>query len=64
MEKISMKKISEVLRFHFKLGMSVRQSGKAANVSRSVASRYCNRFNEITLNIDDFLNLNELQQEQ
>ena len=64
MEKISMGKISEVLKFHFKLGLSIRQSGKAANVSKSVASRYCNRFNEIALNIDEFLLLNEIQQER
>ena len=64
MEKISMGKISEVLKFHLKLGLSIRQSGKAANVSKSVASRYCNRFNEIALNINEFLQLNELQQEK
>ncbi len=64
MRKVSMKKISEVLRFHFKLELSVRQSASAANVSRQTASNYRNRFNEIALNIDEFLQLNEAQQEQ
>jgi len=43
MKKVSMKKVSEVLRFHFKLELSVRQSANAANVSRSTASDYCRR---------------------
>ncbi len=59
-----MKKVSEVLRFHFKLELSIRQSANAANVSRGTANNYCNRFNEIALNIDQFLLLNEAQQEQ
>ena len=33
-----MGKISEVLRHHFVLNMSVRQSGKSAGVSKSVAN--------------------------
>ena len=49
---------------HFKLELSVRQSGSAANVSKSVASRYCNRFKELDISIDDFISLNELQQEK
>jgi len=64
MEKISMKKISEVLRLHFKLELSIRQSASAANVARGTASNYCKRFNELALNIDEFLQLNELQQEK
>jgi response regulator of citrate/malate metabolism len=42
MKKVSMKKVSEVLRFHFKLELSIRQSANAANVSRSTASDYYN----------------------
>lgn len=59
-----MKEISEVLRYHFVLNLSVRQSGKAAGVSKSVASRYCIRFKELDISIDDFLVLNEMQQEK
>ncbi len=36
-----MKKISEVLRFYFKLELLIRQSANAANVSKSTASDYC-----------------------
>jgi len=64
MRKVSMKKIVEVLRLHFKLELSIRQSANATNVSRGTASNYCNRFNEIALNINEFLQLNELQQEK
>ena len=42
-----MKKICEVLRLHFKLELSVRQSGSAANVSRGTASNYCKRFEKM-----------------
>jgi len=64
MEKISMKKISEVLRLRFKLELSIRQSASAANVSRGSASNYCNRFSKLALDIDEFLKLNETQQEK
>ncbi len=40
MKKVSMKKIIEVLRLHFKLELSIRQSASAVNVSRSTASDY------------------------
>jgi transposase len=59
-----MKKISEVLRYRFMLNLSVRQSGKNAGVSKSVASRYCVRFKELDISIDDFLSLNETQQDK
>ena len=64
MRKISMKQISEVLRFHFKMELSIRQSAKVANVSRGTANNYCKRFDELAITIDDFLQLNELQQEK
>ena len=63
MKKVSMKKISEVLRFHFKLELSIRQSANAANVSRSTASDYCKRFKELDISIDSFISLDEIQQE-
>lgn len=59
-----MKEISEVLRYNFVLKLSVRQSAKAASVSKSVASRYCIRFKELDISVEDFLLLNELQQEK
>ena len=64
MRKVSMKKIIEVLRFHFKLELSIRQSANTANVSRSTASDYCTRFKKLDIDIDDFISLNELQQEK
>jgi len=63
MKKVSMKKISEVLRFHFKLELSIRQSAHAANVSRSTASDYSKRFKELGVSIDSFISLDEIQQE-
>ena len=64
MRKISMKKICEVLRLHFKLELSLRQSTSAANVSRGSANNYRIRFKELSLNIDEFLQLNELEQDK
>ena len=64
MRKVIMKKISEVLRFHFKLELPIRASAKAAGVSRSVASRCCARFKELDINIDDFILLDEVKQEK
>lgn len=64
MRKVSMKKIVEVLRLHFKLELSIRQSANAASVSRSTASDYCIKFKQLDISIDDFISLNELQQEK
>ena len=64
MKKVSMRKIVEVLRLHFKLELSLRQSANTANVSRGTASNYCKRFESLNLNVDDFISLNELQQEK
>ncbi len=64
MKRVSMKKINEVLRLHFKLGLSIRQSGKATNTSSGSVSNYCARFKELSINIDEFLDLNELEQER
>ncbi len=59
-----MKKISEVLRLHFKLGLSLRQSSIASKVSVGSASNYVNRFRELSIDIDSFLSMNETQQER
>ena len=64
MKKVSMKKISEVLRLHFKLGLSLRQSSIASKVSVGSASNYVNRFRELSIDIDSFLSMNETQQER
>ena len=64
MKRVSMKKIGEVLRLHFKLGLSIRQSGSATNTSRGSVSNYCARFRELSIDIDSFLGLNELEQER
>ena len=64
MKKVSMRKIVEVLRLHFKLELSIRQSAKTANVSRGTASNYCKRFESLDIAIDDFISLNEIQQEK
>ena len=64
MRKVSMKKISEVLRLHFKLDLSVRQSAAASKVSLGTASNYINRFKELNLDIEKFLSMNELEQEK
>lgn len=59
-----MRKISEVLRLHFKLGLSIRQSANATKTSRGSVSNYCSRFKELSIEIDDFLSLNEYEQEK
>lgn len=64
MERVSMKKVSEVLRLHFLLGLSFRQCAGATNTSRGSVSNYCTRFRELSIDIDSFLRLNELEQER
>lgn len=59
-----MKKICEVLRLHFKLKLSIRQCANALNVSRGSTSNYCNRFKELSIDIDKFLALNEIEQDK
>ena len=51
MKKVSMRKINEVLRLHFKLGLSLRQSSTASKVSVGSASNYVNRFRELSIDI-------------
>lgn len=64
MRKVSMKKISEVLRLHFKLNLSLRQSATLSKISLGTASNYINRFKELNIDIDDFISLNEMEQEK
>ena len=59
-----MKKIIEVLRLHLKLNLSLRQSATLSKISLGTASNYINRFKEINIDIDDFISLNELEQER
>ena len=59
-----MRKINEVLRLHFKLGLSLRQSSTASKVSVGSASNYVNRFRELSIDIDSFLSMNEIEQER
>ena len=64
MRKIKMEKIAEVIRLHFKLDLSIRQTSSALNVSRSSVGDYCQKFKCLNLNVDDFLKLNEDKQEE
>ena len=64
MKRVSMRKISEVLRLHFKLNLSIRQSANATNTSRGSANNYCTRFKELNIDIDKFISLNEIEQER
>jgi transposase len=59
-----MKKIVEVLRLHLKLNLSLRQSATLSKISLGTASNYINRFKEINIDIDEFISLNELEQEK
>ena len=59
-----MRKIIEVLRLHLKLNLSLRQSATLSKISLGTASNYVNRFKEININIDEFISLNEVEQEK
>ncbi|MCT7464286.1 hypothetical protein N5S72_07480 [Aliarcobacter cryaerophilus] len=52
-----MEKIAEIIRLHFKLDLSVRQTSSALNVSRSSVGDYCQKFKYLNLDVDDFLKL-------
>jgi predicted DNA-binding protein YlxM (UPF0122 family) len=43
MRKIKMEKIAEVIRLHFKLDLSVRQTSSALNIARSSVGDYCQK---------------------
>ncbi|MCI0500344.1 MAG: IS21 family transposase [Epsilonproteobacteria bacterium] len=59
-----MKKINEVLRLHLKLELSLRKSCKALQISIGSASNYVGRFKELSIDIDDFLSMDEIEQER
>jgi hypothetical protein len=59
-----MKKIIEVLRLHLKLNLSLRQSAILSKISLGTASNYVNRFKELNIDIDEFISLNEIEQEK
>lgn len=59
-----MRKIVEVLRLHLKLNLSLRQSATLSKISLGTASNYVNRFKEINIDIDEFISLNEVEQEK
>ena len=52
MRKIKMEKIAEIIRLHFKLDLSVRQTSSALNVSRSSVGDYCQKFKYLNLDVD------------
>ena len=64
MEKIAMKRVNEILRLRFELKMSIRRSAKTVGVSNSTASQYCKSFEELNMEIKEFLSLNETKQEE
>jgi len=64
MRKVSMKKITETIRLHKKLNLSLRQSAKVVKVSLGTASNYIKRFNELNIDIDEFISYDEIKQEQ
>ena len=59
-----MEKIAEIIRLHFKLDLSVRQTSSALNVSRSSVGDYCQKFKYLNLDVDDFLKLSVEKQEE
>ena len=64
MRKIKMEKIAEVIRLHFKLDLSVRQTSSALNIARSSVGDYCQKFKSLNLDIDNFLKLSVEKQEE
>ncbi len=59
MERISMKKIKEILQLKFITDMSIRAIGRAVNVPPSTVSDYCKRFTITKYTIDEFLKFDE-----
>ena len=47
-----MEKIAEVIRLHFKLDLSVRQTSSALNIARSSVGDYCQKFKSLNLDFD------------
>jgi len=59
MERISMKKIKEILQLKFVTDLSTRAIGRAVDVPRSTVSDYCNRFEKTGYTIEKMLALDE-----
>ena len=59
MERLSMKKIKDILKLRFKTEISYRQISRAVNTPSSTVSDYCKRFEITKYTIDDFLEIDE-----
>jgi transposase len=59
MERISMKKIKEILRLKYITDISIRAIGRAVNIAPSTVSDYCKRFEKAGYTIDKFLEFDE-----
>ena len=59
MERLSMKKIKDILKLRFKTEISYRQISRAVNIPSSTVSDYCKRFEISKYVIDNFLELDE-----
>jgi transposase len=59
MERISMKKIKEILRLKYITDISIRAIGRAINIAPSTVSDYCKRFEKAGYTIDKFLEFDE-----
>jgi len=59
MERISMKKIKEILRLKFITDISTRAIGRAVNVAPSTVLDYCRRFKRVDYTIEEILKLDE-----
>jgi transposase len=59
MERISMKKIKEILKLRFITDVSFRQISRAVNVPNSTVSDYCKRFEISKESLDELLKMDE-----
>ena len=59
MEKISMFKIKEVLRYKYEAKLSARKTARALKISHTVVNRYIKRFEKAGISYDEFLSLSD-----
>lgn len=59
MERITMKKIKEILRLKYITDLSARQISRAIKVPNSTVADYCRRFKTLNYAIEEFLKLDE-----
>ena len=59
MERITMKKIKEILKLRFITKISLRQIGRAVDIPSSTVSDYCKRFEITKYILDEFLKIDE-----